>query len=143
MSNPTDAGPAPFCPSAQPEMDDAVVLGVVTPGETGPSVAYLRDHQLATPEVLAMAAPVGPTEVFRFAARCEGSACRHFDGANCRLVTRIVALLPEVTEALPPCRIRPECRWYKQEGRAACLRCPQVVTQSFDATPLMQQAAEG
>ena len=102
---------APFCPSAQPEMRDAQVLGVVTPGADGPELAYLRDFQPATPEILVMAAPVGPTEVFRFAARCEGSACRHFDGANCKLVTRIVDLLPAVTEALPVCRIRPECRW--------------------------------
>ena len=55
----------------------------------------------------------------------------------------IVDLLPAVTEALPACRIRPECRWYRQEGRPACMRCPQVVTQTYQPTELYARAAEG
>jgi hypothetical protein len=37
-------------------------------------------------------------------------------------------MLPEVTDALPSCQIRPTCRWYAEIGRPACLRCPQVMT---------------
>ena len=124
-------------------MHEAVVLGVITSGEQGSSVAYLREHQPVTPEIVALATPIAPTEVFRFAARCAGNACQHFDGKDCRLVTRIVDMLPAVTEALPACRIRPECRWYQQEGRAACMRCPQVVTQIFAPTETMRRAALG
>jgi hypothetical protein len=116
------------CPSAQPGMADAQILGVVSGGAEEPRIAYLRDVVPATPEILDMAAPVAPTEVFRLAARCEEAKCTHFDGERCQLAVRIVAMLPEVTERLPPCMIRPTCRWYKQEGRSACLRCPQIVT---------------
>src|SRR5437763_115569 len=31
-------------------------------------------------------------------------------------------------EALPRCGIRPRCRWFAQNGRAACEVCPLVVT---------------
>ncbi len=133
----------PFCPSAQPEMDDASVIGVVQRTEAGPRVAYLQADQKATAEITALAAPLRPTEVMRFAARCEGSACRHFDGQDCKLVTRIVAMLDPVADALPACRIRSDCRWFRQEGRAACLRCPQVVTESNNASDTMRAAAEG
>jgi hypothetical protein len=117
-----------LCPSAQPEMPDAQILGVVSDDGNGPQVAYLRERVAATPDLLAQAAPAAPGEVFRLAARCETSKCTHFDGDRCQLATRIVAMLPEVAENLPPCIIRRSCRWYRQEGRAACNRCPQVVT---------------
>jgi hypothetical protein len=84
--------------------------------------------QPVTADLVALAAPVRPTEVFRFAAPCVGHACAHFAGGDCGLVQRAVRRLPVVTSALPPCRIRPDCRWWQQEGVAACMRCPQVVT---------------
>jgi hypothetical protein len=28
--------------------------------------------------------------------------------------------------------IRKDCRWYAQEGGAACLRCPDVTTVNYD-----------
>jgi hypothetical protein len=93
---------------------------------------YLNEHVPATPEVLAMAAPLKPTEVFRLAATCAEHQCPHFDGADCRLAARIVRILPAVVNTLPPCLIRKECRWYSQEGGAACKRCPEVTTVSYD-----------
>jgi hypothetical protein len=128
MPSPSDE--ALLCPSAQPQMPDAQVLGVVSGGAGRPLVTYLSERVAATPELLAQAAPAAPGEVFRLAARCETSRCIHFDGQQCRLATRIVAMLPEVAENLPPCIIRKTCRWYRQEGRAACARCPQVVTRN-------------
>lgn len=121
------------CPSAQPGMAEPQLLGVVSGGPDEPRLAYLNAHVPATPDVLQMAEPVAPTEVFRLAARCEEKHCTHFDGAQCRLAARIVSMLPAVTETLPPCVIRPSCRWHRQEGRAACLRCPQIVTLNVDA----------
>jgi hypothetical protein len=44
-------------------------------------------------------------------------------------------------ESLPACRIRPDCRWFVQEGRAACLRCPQIVTYSVNPTEELSLAA--
>jgi len=46
-------------------------------------------------------------------------------------------------DGLPACLIRATCRWYQQEGKAACHRCPQVVTYIAEPTNQMRLAAEG
>lgn len=132
----------PLCPSAQPEMGGSVLFGVVSGTVDQPRLAYLTEPQPVTPELLALAEPVRPTEVFRFAAPCAEHECQHFDGARCRLVRRIVRLVPPVTESLPPCRLRPVCRWWQEEGRAACVRCPLVVTQDFQPSDELAMAAD-
>jgi hypothetical protein len=81
------------------------------------------------------------SQVFRLAARCEETKCSHFDGARCQLAVRIAKLLPEADEKLPACVIRPECRWFRQEGRAACLRCPQILTGNSEADERLQEVA--
>jgi hypothetical protein len=88
-----------------------------------------------------MTAPVPPTQVFRFTAPCQEGACSHFDGHDCRLATRLVQLMPAVDAGLPACRIRPTCRWFTQEGKAACMRCPQIVTFSVNPTDQLSLAA--
>ena len=88
-----------------------------------------------------MAAPLKPTEVFRLAATCAEHKCLHFDGADCQLATRIVQILPAVVTTLPPCIIRQDCRWYSQEGGAACRRCPEVTTVSYDVSSLSQEVS--
>lgn len=130
-----------MCPSAQPEMREARVLGVVGGTPEAPLVGYLNEAVPVTAEVLALSGDAHPADVMRFAARCEESKCCHFDGKNCNLATRIVQILPAVVEVLPACLIRPECRWYLQEGRAACLRCPQVVTRNYSPDADMVRAA--
>jgi hypothetical protein len=120
-------------------MREPRVLGVIRNGET----SYLAEHVPLTDELLALTQPVSPSRVLRIAARCEENACTHFDGVNCRLATRIVQMLPAVSDALPACLIRSECRWYRQEGRAACLRCPQIVTEFTDDNEAFRKAAMG
>jgi hypothetical protein len=122
-------------------MAAAEVIGVIDTACDEPRVAYLNERVPVTGELLRMTAPLKPTEVFRFGAHCEERACKHFDGSRCQLAARIVQILPAVAETLPACVIRADCRWYAEEGRAACLRCPQVVTQSYDASETMQRAA--
>jgi hypothetical protein len=106
-----------------------------------PRLVYLEELLPVQEDVLAMAGPVKPTEVFRLAAPCVEKACCHFDGKDCKLATRIVQILPAVVDALPPCRIRAECRWYLQEGGSACMRCPQVITQNCSPSAEMVRAA--
>jgi hypothetical protein len=65
----------------------------------------------------------------RLAAKCETAACKHYTGSSCALATKIVARLDPVVDVPPPCSIRPSCRWYDERGKAACVRCPQVVTE--------------
>jgi len=130
-----------LCPSAQPDMQESRVIGVVGGTPEDPRLGFLDEPQPVRRELLALAGDLHPTEIFRFAAICEESKCSHFDGRNCNLATRIVNILPAVANDLPTCRIRSECRWYGQEGREACLRCPQVITQNFSPSELVVLAA--
>lgn len=130
-----------LCPSAQPEMAEAVVFGVVGGTPQEPKLAYLMEPRAVTTELLALAGPVKATEVFRFAAPCAQHACQHFDGSRCSLIARVVQLLPTAGGALPPCRIRPKCRWWHEEGPRACARCPLIVTETYNPTELQQRAA--
>lgn len=130
-----------LCPSAQPGMDDCRVLGVVQQEGPTAKIVYLNELLPASQEVLALTAPLKPTEVFRLAATCAEHRCPHFDGTDCRLATRVVNILPAVVDALPPCIIRKDCRWYSQEGGAACMRCPQVTTVSYDLSEQVREVS--
>jgi hypothetical protein len=136
------SGAESLCPSAQPHMADAMVFGVVGGTPERPRTGYLMSAAEVSDELLALAGPVEPTEVFRFAAPCARGGCQHFYGSSCRLAGKVVAMLPTVTEEAPPCRIRPRCQWWRQEGVAACRRCPQIVTQDYTASRVLRDAAD-
>jgi hypothetical protein len=124
-------------------MEGAVVFGVVGGTATEPRVGYLTEQLPVTPEVLALTGTVEPTEVFRFGAPCAGGGCQHFDGSECRLATKLVQLAPAVSgPALPACAIRRSCRWWRQEGKAACLRCPLVSTIEYQPSEALRLAAD-
>lgn len=130
-----------MCPSAQPEMTGSVAFGVVGGTAEDPRVSWIEKPVPVTAEILALTGEVPPTQVLRIAAPCQESACCHFDGTDCRLATKLVQLMPAVTQSLPPCRIRPDCRWFLQEGRAACAVCPQIVTYSVNPSEELATAA--
>jgi hypothetical protein len=130
-----------MCPSAQPEMTGSVAFGVVGGTAAEPRVSWIERPVPVTEGLLALTGPVPPTQVLRIAAPCQENACCHFDGADCRLATKLVQLMPAVTQSLPPCRIRPDCRWFLQEGRAACAVCPQIVTCSVNPSEELAIAA--
>jgi len=133
---------AVLCPSAQPDLPGSVAFGVIT-GESGHSrVAWIEQPVPVTEELLALTAPVAATQVLRIAAPCQEGACCHFDGTDCRLATRLVQLLPSCEQTLPACRIRPHCRWFLQEGKPACERCPQIVTYTIDPSEELSRAAK-
>jgi hypothetical protein len=122
-------------------MEGAVVLGVVGEGEAG-HLGYLAELVPASPEVLALSGGADPSEVFRLAAPCAGDGCGHFEGERCRLAARVARLLPAVAGGLPPCRLRRVCRWWRQEGVAACLRCPQVVSGVAEPSELLIRVSD-
>jgi hypothetical protein len=132
------------CPSAQPGLDGARIIGVVRRDGDGADVRVQTLARSLPVESLIHLVPaeLRPTEVLRFGAPCAGDACAHFDGASCQLASRIVARLPVVVDALKPCTIRATCRWFHQERGAACRRCPQVVTEPYGSTELMAEVAE-
>lgn len=139
---PTAEAQTPLCPSARPEMAGSVVFGVVGGSVTEPRVGYLKHTVPVTDALPMLTAPARPNEVLRIAAPCAGDACTHFDGASCRLATRITAELRQVVDVLPACRVRPHCRWWQQEGAAACLRCPQIVTDSYHPSEQLRHASD-
>lgn len=117
----------PLCPSAPPDWDGAELIGVAVGSVETPEIRY-TGRRPVTPELLALAGPAAPTEVFRFTAPCAASGCRQYDGERCRLSKLVVETLAPVAASLPRCGLRPRCRWWREEGAEACRRCPQLVT---------------
>lgn len=133
-----------MCPSADPDGAGATLFGLVVGTPDRPETAYLEQAQPVTPELLALAGPVDPTEVFRFAARCIRQGCAHYDASRdtCRFGEKTVRLAPVTVQQLPLCAIRVNCRWWHQEGASACMRCPQVVRAGVGGSPEVRQAAD-
>jgi hypothetical protein len=141
MAHPKD-NKSSLCPSSPPDTQDSVVFGIVGGTVDSPQVAYLREPQPITDELLALSEPVDPTEVYRIAYPCWERKCQHFDGHQCHLIQQIVEGLPTVVKDLPPCRIRQDCRWWQQEGKAACLRCPQIVRTNYSMSETVKKVIE-
>jgi hypothetical protein len=131
-----------MCPSAEPEMDGSLIFGIVTGTPEQPELVHLPQVKEIPPELLTLESPVKPTEIFRIAAPCVENDCTHFDGTRCRLIDRIVDGLPTVTESLPPCPIRANCRWWQQEGQEACRRCLQIVRDNFNVSAELFKAID-
>lgn len=129
------------CPSSHPDQDGSSVIGVV-----GKREGKLRVSLLPEPVPLAAVADLIPdavpvTEVLRLGGPCVEQRCGHFENGRCTLASRIVARLPTVVDRLFPCTLRPSCRWWRQEGPAACRRCPQIVSEPSGPGPLMREVA--
>jgi hypothetical protein len=128
MSKLKPSGP-PLCPSAHTSAPGARLFGVQVRTERGDrQLAYLTETQPITEQVISLAGNAAPHEVLRVAAHCIEGLCPHWNGQGCRLATRVATMMPQAVSAMPRCAIRPTCLWFKQEGPAACLRCPGVVT---------------
>ena len=129
-----------LCPSAQPHIQGSVAFGIVAGSPDDPRVAWIESrtrHAGSTCTHRPRRSHAGPAH--RRSLR--EKKCCHFDGTDCHLADRLVQLLPAVSEKLPPCRIRPDCRWFLQEGSAACRVCPQIVTYAIDPSPELNTAA--
>jgi hypothetical protein len=122
-----DAEPA-LCPSA-PAQPGALLIGVVQDG----TVALLGTPLPVDAAFVETAARHGkPERRFRFSVPCAEAACGHWTGSACGLIgiTRGQARdagLAVAETTLPRCAIRARCRWWRQDGRAACATCAYVV----------------
>jgi hypothetical protein len=141
MTNMNQISDTALCPSARSDWEGSQIFGVVGGTVENPTVTYLKKTQPLTNHVSKLGDKITPEEVFRIAAPCEEKGCQHFDGHDCKLATRVAEKLPIVTEQLPPCSIRRNCRWWQQEGISACLRCPQVITDNYDPSILAVEVA--
>jgi hypothetical protein len=134
------AAGALLCPSARPDWEHSVIIGVVDARTPVTRVVPLTEPAPVSPDLLALAHPAQPTEVFRFAAPCAEHKCVHFQDSKCSLVSRTVAGLPTASTKLPHCRVRPRCRWWAEEGIPACLRCSQIITDGYPETEAFLRA---
>jgi hypothetical protein len=123
------------CPSARPDLPDAVMFGVIGGTVEAPSVGYLTEAVEVTDDLLELAEPVTPMEVFRFAGTCAEHGCQQFENGQCSIAKRLVSLTEPVVGRVPRCAIRPSCRWFAEHGTAACVRCPAVVTVNHAPAP--------
>jgi hypothetical protein len=124
-----------LCPSAQPNEPDARVFGVHTATEDRQRrLGYLTETIPVTQDLLDLTGQAGAPEVLRTAAPCMNGGCMNYADGACGLAGRVARMLAPVVGALPRCAIRPSCRWFREQGPAVCLRCPQVVTNSREGT---------
>ena len=129
------------CPSGQPDMAGARIFGVLSGSEDGPRVAYLKPGACVSQRTMAKLGAIQPTQVFRFAAVCEEHRCTHFNGEQCQLGKRVAQQIEAVVDQLPPCQIRISCRWFAEQGKDVCLRCPQIITRVPETDILSSIAA--
>jgi hypothetical protein len=75
--------------------------------------------------------PTPAEQRFRFSNKCVENGCVQWTGKSCGVIERVVEFLDSVPlkESLPPCSIRPRCRWYAQNSADACRICPYVLTE--------------
>ncbi len=78
-----------------------------------------------------------PESRFRFAGKCIKGGCAQWDNGNsaCGLSNKLInAVTPQTLEAtLQHCAIRAKCRWFAQNGAAACGVCSESVRNMEEA----------
>ncbi|GIG70593.1 hypothetical protein [Phytomonospora endophytica] len=118
------------CPSA-PAVASSRLLGIVGPGGR---VVYTPGGPRLTETLRSGLDADGRLETrYRFSGACVTSGCAFWQEGECAAVTVAHREYDAVAGAdgpLPECGIRDSCRWWAQEGRAACAVCPFVVTAS-------------
>ena len=131
-----------LCPSAQPDQPEARVFGVqTTTDDNRQRVGYLTEAVPVTKELVSSLGQTPAPEVLRIAAPCMQGGCMHYEGGACSLAGRVARMLDPVVGALPRCAIRPSCRWFREQGPAACVRCPQVITNSREGSGMAAEVA--
>jgi len=129
----TATDPAATCPSA-PAVGSSRLLGIVGPGGR---VVYTPGGPRLTETLrsgLGETRADGHLETrYRFSGACVESGCAFWQEGECAAVTAAHREYDAVAGAaadgpLPECGIRDTCRWWAQEGPAACAVCTFVVT---------------
>lgn len=125
------SGQERLCPSARCE-EGAILLGVVGPdGAVGYVTPELRIDRAFVERAHQGRAP---EKRFRFSQPCVEAGCRYWTGSQCAVIQGMRQAAAEADPAeiplasVPKCSIRPRCRWFAQEGAAACRVCSYVIT---------------
>lgn len=115
-----------LCPSATCQPGN-LLLGVQT--AEGGLARILPPPQIDEAFVRAARQAGAPERRMRFVGACAESGCHQWQAGGCSIARRAIAALTDPpAAALPPCHIRGACRWFAQEGRAACAACAFIST---------------
>lgn len=120
------------CPSAPSDGEDSKVFGIVGGTPEKPQVSYLGKGVEVPTDRLALPPGVVATRIFRFAGGCVAGGCAQFSNGQCQLGNKVQRFLDPVVDQLPACTIRATCRWFAENGRDICFKCPQVVTTVYE-----------
>jgi hypothetical protein len=117
-----------LCPSARCKAG-AILLGVVQPDG---HLAFLK-NLLVVDEQFVQIARQGrtPERRFRFSDVCIQGACKQWTEDRCSVMDQVLQYVEPgelQSSELPPCPVRPRCRWHHQLGNTACSVCPVVIT---------------
>ena len=148
MKSPTQR----LCPSVTPpdaREADALEVWLERAARLGQPILLLaaRDADNAALEYASSPTPARAADLqgeatVRLAGACAERQCAFFADNRCELAASVARHLPPSDSAkLPRCQIRARCRWFAQEGAAACARCPEVTTR-VRTTSLAQRIAE-
>ncbi|MFF1411604.1 hypothetical protein ACFVX6_17750 [Streptomyces sp. NPDC058289] len=113
-----------WCPSGSAYAPESLVLAV-RDGLDGPPV-YLRAPRPAAEVLAELPEGTEPRRLLRLASHCVPH-CLNREADTCTLATRLEAT-SRFGPPLPPCHLRPRCKWWTQSGPLACHACPQVST---------------
>lgn len=116
-----------LCPSSRAQKG-ARLLGIRQ--EDG-QVAILPQPLLIDESFIEEASKRSPAEQqFRFTNKCVESGCQQWTGSRCGVADTIVSVMNGlvVSNELPACAIRQQCRWFNQNGAESCKVCSFVIT---------------
>lgn len=136
----TDAGKKILCPSSKCDTG-SILLGIV---KKDGRISFVQEKILVDKEFVKIShGGRKPEKRFRFASECIESGCGHWKNGQCRVINEVIGLLEEkqefMSDSLPACSIRSECRWFQQRGAEACRVCPEIIT---DVKPQMSGSNE-
>ena len=123
----TPHGDGLTCPSARCEPGSSLIAVLAEDGR----LAHVTPELPVDEAFVARASRHGPPEArMRFASPCVEARCAQWTGTGCGVIADgLAADVPTGDDRrLLRCAIRPRCRWYAQEGGAACRLCPLIVT---------------
>lgn len=120
------------CPSGVSTAADAMVFAVVGANQAQPLLRYL-DRVIPIAAVLdAGTSHADIASQLRVSSNCVGGHCQNYNHERhaCSLATAVWTTMSPVVQNPPPCAIRRNCVWWKQEGVDICTRCPAVTRRS-------------
>jgi len=119
-----------LCPSGLCE-EGSILIGIV---QRSGRIGFIKEKIIVDEEFVRIAHKGrSPEKRFRFAEQCREGACAQWSDGRCGVIDEVITMLAptRVPDELPPCSIRPECRWFRQRGGRACAVCPEVITNSL------------